>query len=188
MLKTAKYREIVRTLAGSGALALAMALMASSASAQTMHPISAMGAGLAGTYAGVTCPNGTDNCTLNTISGTVSKTIGTLTSTGILNVTLYSDESNASVLTGPNANNCYATEGKGSISSGGGTNVLKFKIYGLICEASVAGCGAGPLSFAITAGVGIFANATGTGTFNTQSNSCFHSSDAQITMQGLIFK
>jgi hypothetical protein len=188
LLKTVKYREIVRTLTAGCALALAMALMASSASAQTMHPISLMGAGLAGTFAEVTCPNGTDNCAFNTISGTVSKTIGTSTSTGILNATLYSDQGSSSVLRGPNTNDCYATEGKGSISNGAGTNVLKFKIYGLICESSVVGCGAGPLSFAITAGVGIFATATGTGTFNTQSNSCFHSSDAQITMQGLIFK
>jgi hypothetical protein len=188
LLKTVQPLEIVRTLARGAALALAIALTTSSASAQTMQHISVMGMGLAGTYAAVTCPNGTDNCALNTISGPISKTIGSFTSAGNLNVTLYSDQSALSVLVGPNTNDCYATEGKGSISNGTGTNVLKFKIYGLICESSIVGCGAGPLSFSITAGVGIFATATGTGTFNTQSNSCFHSPDAQVVMQGIIVK
>jgi hypothetical protein len=133
-------------------------------------------------------PERNHNCALNTISGPVSKTIGSITSAGTLSVTLYSDQSPASVLRGPNTNDCYATEGSGSISNGTGTNILKFRIYGLICESSIVGCGAGPLSFSVRTGVGTFATATGTGTFNTQSKSCFHSPDAQIAMQGLIVR
>ena len=114
--------------------------------------ISVLGTGLAATFASVTCPNGTDNCALNTISGPVSKTIGSITSAGTLSVTLYSDQSAASVLRGPNTNDCYATEGSGSISNGTGTNILKFRIYGLICESSIVGCGAGPLSFSVRTG------------------------------------
>jgi hypothetical protein len=181
-------RKIVRTIIGGAALALATALVASSASAQTPETISVLGAGLAGTYAEVTCPNGTDNCARNTISGPITKTIGPNTSAGTLNVLLYSDQSPASVLTGPNIDHCYATEGSGSIANGTGTNILKFKIYGLICETSIVGCGAGPLSFSVTAGIGAFATAMGTGTFNVQSQSCFHSPDAQLVMRGLIVK
>ncbi len=183
-----EYRKIIRAITGGAAFALAVALLASGVQAQTQEPISVLGTGLTGTSAQVTCPNTTDSCTLNTISGPISKTIGINPSGGTLNVTLYSDQSAGSVLKGPNTNSCYATEGNGSIANGLGTNILKFKIYGLICEASISGCGAGPLSFAVTPGTGIFATAIGTGTFNTQSSSCFHSPDAQVTMQGLLLK
>jgi hypothetical protein len=188
LLRLVEDLKIVRTMTGGLALALAIALLASGASAQTTEHISVLGTGLAATFASVICPNGTDNCALNTISGPVSKTIGSITSPGTLSVTLYSDQSPASVLRGPNTNDCYAAEGSGSISNGTGTNILKFRIYGLICESSIVGCGAGPLSFSVRTGVGTFATATGTGTFNTQSKSCFHSPDAQVAMQGLIVR
>jgi hypothetical protein len=188
LLRFVEYRKIVRKMTDGVALALAIAFVASSASAQTPASISVLGAGLSTTSAGVTCPNGTDNCARNTISGPITKIISSYPSAGTLSITLYSDQSAGSVLRGPNTNDCYATEGTGSISNGTGTNILKFRIYGLICESSIVGCGAGPLSFAVKAGVGTFATATGTGTFNVQSQSCFHSPDAQVAMQGLIVK
>ena len=188
MRRFLEYQKIIRKMTGGAALALAVALLASGVNAQTQEPISVIGTGLATTFAQVLCPNGHDNCVLNSISGPISKTIGGIPSGGTLNAKFYSDQSAGSVLTGPNTNNCYATEGNGSIANGTSTNILKFKIYGLICESSINGCGAGPLSFAVTPGVGIFATAIGTGTFNTQSSSCFRSPDAQVTMQGLILK
>jgi hypothetical protein len=128
-----------------------MALVASSARAQAPESISVLGTGLATSLASVTCPDGTDNCALNTISGPISKAINSYTSAGTLSVTLYSDQSAGSVLKGPNTNDCHATEGSASISNATGTNILKFNIYGLICESSIVGCGAGPLSLSVRA-------------------------------------
>ena len=75
LLRFVEYRKIVRKMTGGVALALALALVASSASAQTPASISVLGAGLSTTSAGVTCPNGTDNCARNTISGPITKII-----------------------------------------------------------------------------------------------------------------
>jgi hypothetical protein len=167
-------------------VALSAVLNRSLARAASLENFSASASNLTGAPVSFgTCPNGSGTCFTETFSGPVSKNIGGVVSGGTLEVTVNGDDTTA--VTAPAIGSCYAMQGSGEIKSGGGANVLKFDLQGWVCDTVGDACLVGPLSFSIINGVGKFAVATGTGTFNGVSASCFASPDVQVTMRGVIF-
>ena len=169
------------------AVALAMALHSSQAQAQTQVPTRIIVSGASGHLSSGTCPKGTGTCFLETVTGTVQKSIGGIPSGGSITLTLNSETDNA--IAAPVSGDCFPTQGSGSITSKSGRSVLSFDVQGLECNTqSGLTCLTGPLNFAITPGSGNFATASGAGTFSAESLSCLASADVQITMQGVILK
>lgn len=174
-------------MTGIAAAALAIGLYPSGASAQVQEPFHVAGSNLSGTVTQGVCSNGSDGCDFESISGSIRKAIGPNPSGGTLSVSVQLDLSSNSK--GPIIGGCYPTQGTGTITSLNGANVMQLEIQGWVCDsASNTGCMQGPLSYWIAAGKGNFATASGTGTFNAQSPSCFSANDAQVTMQGVILK
>ena len=132
-----------------------------------------------------TCPKGSGTCFKESFSGPVSKSIGGSPSGGTLSVTVYGEDTDD--VAAPIFGSCYPVQGSGQIENAAATNIMKFDLQGWVCDTSNGQCLVGPLSFSIIDGVGAYAAATGTGTFNGQSASCFASPDVQVTMRGVLY-
>ena len=168
------------------ATAILVTISASRARAQQV-PINVRASSLSGSItSSISCPNSTDTCNLETLSGSVQKTIGGVPSGGILSISLYADLTTG--VAAPVSGACTPAQGTGTIKNPAGNNVLAFGVQGWLCTAGQA-CLVGPLSFSIRNGSGTFLTATGTGTFNAQSPSCFTvPNDVQMTMKGVIIQ
>ncbi len=166
-------------------IALGFVLCAPGAGAKMQAKFSAIGSQLSGSQKPQPCGAerlGPDSCVTYHLSGKVSQTIAGAASNGTLEADVDADQTR-SVSNGFDGF-CYPANGEGSIKSG--KNVLQFDIVGWICTTDAGACLAGPLSFSVRDGQGTFASATGTGTFNAQSASCFVSNDVAITMDGVV--
>lgn len=176
----------------TAALTAALLILVYSPRARAQQvPINVHGSSLSGTSTNnVSCPNSSDSCTKETISGPIQKAINFVPSGGNLSVTLYLDLTTA--VRAPVSGSCFPTQGTGSITNGKGTTALDFAVQGWLCSPgppSSSACLVGPLSFSIGTGLGNFASGTGTGTFNAQSPSCYSiPNDVQVTMKGVIIK
>ena len=175
----------------TAALTAALLILVYSPRARAQQvPINVHGSSLSGTPStNVSCPNSSDSCTKETISGPILKAIDFVPSGGVLNVTVYADVTTA--VRAPVSGSCFPAQGTGSIANPRDTNSLDFGVQGWLCAAGPpsSACLVGPLSFSIGNGVGNFASATGTGTFNAQSPSCYGTAnDVQVTMKGVIIK
>lgn len=176
----------------TAALAAALLILVYSAGAGAQQaPINVHGSSLSGSLTSVSCPttSSPDSCDKETISGPIQKVINGLPSGGNLSVSLYVDLTTA--VRAPVSGSCFPTQGTGSITNGAATTSLNFEVQGWLCNPGPpsSACLVGPLSFSIGTGLGNFLTATGTGTFNAQSPSCYGTAnDVQVTMKGVIIK
>lgn len=184
-----EFLRINLTIIGCAVAALAIAFSTAPAWAQTQTNFAVSGSSLSGTYAAVTCPGNTDNCFENTVSGPISKVIGGIPAGGRISMTIFGDQSTGSTAHGGLNGTCYVTEGNGSITNHTGTNVLEFLLEGWTCDPNPASvCLTGPLTVSIVHGIGRFALSSGVATLVAQSPSCFHASDVQVAIKGVIIK